>query len=237
MNEEELFYTLRLSPLFSALSDVLLEQLTKEASFKSYRKGELIIGQSGNDYNVGLLLRGKVRVKLYFLAGKELLVDDLKPGALFGDFAAIDRQPRSASVFAMQNSLVLEVPGPTFVSWVTENPAVAKTYQESMTLRMRKTMDKLGRLYSLSAAQRIQAVLVDLSGVEPAVAREAQQLKISDLPTQSELAARAFTQREVVAREISRLESEGKLERQENQWTLFPEKGIEYLSLVGQGIG
>lgn len=236
MNEEELFYTLRLSPLFSALSDVLLEQLTKEASFKTYRKGELIIGQSGSDYNVALLLRGKVRVKLYFLGGKELLVDDLRPGALFGDFAAIDRQPRSASVFALENCLVCELPGPTFVRWVTENPAVARVYQESMTIRMRKTMEKLGRLYSLSASQRIQAVLVDLSGVDAEHAAKQSEVKIRDLPTQSELAARAFTQREVVAREISRLESECKLQRLEDEWTLYPEKGIEYLELVSQNL-
>lgn len=60
------------------------------------------------------IISGEVRVTIYSLAGKVVSFRELGPGEVFGEYPAIDRGPRSASVEARSSCLVATLPGAAF---------------------------------------------------------------------------------------------------------------------------
>ena len=56
------------------------------------------------------IIQGTVRVVNYSLSGREITLDDLPEGYYFGELAALDGAPRSASVMALSDCLVAALP-------------------------------------------------------------------------------------------------------------------------------
>ena len=63
--------------------------------------------------DVFFIASGNVRVTMYSVAGKAVSFNDLGLGEVFGEYPAIDRGPRSASVEARSTCLIASLPEPS----------------------------------------------------------------------------------------------------------------------------
>ncbi len=90
-------------------------------------------------------------------AGSEVVVGELTAGDVFGEMAIFDRQPRSATVRAKGEARVLTLDKRAFMRRVHEDPSLAFSILQKMSLRIRGLDNAVSRLILLQAQEQDQA--------------------------------------------------------------------------------
>ena len=87
-----------LDALDRLLPPPLGEALRPHARIISRQPGHIIMGFGDRTSELYLILEGHVRAELHSPSGREVILGNLGPAELVGEFAALDDQPRSATV-------------------------------------------------------------------------------------------------------------------------------------------
>src|SRR5262249_45124509 len=93
-------YTLESVALFRGVPLSTLERIKSRCSCRCYPPRKTIIDHLDQSDDVCFLLSGHARVTICSADGKAVSFRELGPGAMFGEYAAIDGRPRSANVEA-----------------------------------------------------------------------------------------------------------------------------------------
>lgn len=196
--------------LFKDLSAEDLAKIERRCHVRRYVPQEQIIDREGASGDVYVVIDGKVRVVNYSASGREISFDDLLPGAYFGEISALDGQPRSATVMAVDNALILAVPRRAFLDVLAGHPEVALKVMRRLAGIVRTANERIMDLSTLAAQNRVQAELL----------REARQSTVDDgtavispIPLHGDIASRVSTTRETVARVMNDLARKGIVKR------------------------
>jgi len=170
----------------------------------------LIVSEDETDDDVFFILSGRARAATYTNSGKEVLMSELPPGESFGIFAAIDGQPRSTNVIAVDECRIARMSAASFNKVIDTHTGVMRAFLHYLVERIRHLSSRMTSVTTLNAEQRLIAELVRMgeaamTGPDAAV--------IEPLPTQQEFATLIFSQRETVGRDMSRLKDAGLIER------------------------
>src|SRR5262245_16120695 len=211
MHLNDRLVALKRVPILSVLSGERLEDLARTCKWQDYDAGEQILSYHDPSTEAFFLAAGKVRVIIYSAEGKAVIFTDLKPGAMFGEIAAIDRGARSASVEAIEPSTIASLSASQFESLLLREPAVALATLRHVTAEVRRLSERVLEFSTLLVQNRIHAELLRLAA--DADQRQGQAL-LSPAPSLSDIADRISTHREAVSRELSRLGSVGLLRRE-----------------------
>ena len=84
--------------LFASLSEENAKRFATALSWRTYPANELVIDMDDPSNDVLFVVNGSVRVIQRADYGKQVILGELGPGSMFGEMAAIDGTPRSASV-------------------------------------------------------------------------------------------------------------------------------------------
>ncbi len=201
--------TLAGHPLFRQMDPDRLRRVDDACLWLRPSAGQWIIDQADDDRSVYIVVTGRVRVVIHSGRG-DLTLADIDTGSFFGEMSAIDGGPRSASVVALNASLIARMQGPTFLEAMAAHPPLNQAVLSLLTGRIRLLNRRLSDLTTLDARHRLYAELLRLARhdrVNPSRA------VISPPLSQTELAARISAQRETVSREITAMERAGLLER------------------------
>lgn len=174
------------------------------------RKGQVLLAVGLPATDVYVVLEGSVSVSLVSAQGRETVLRAIGPREMFGELAAIDGEPRSADVVAVENSTLLVIPGPTFAGLLGVEPVLSLWLARYLSHQVRYLTNRIYELSTMGVGPRLQAELLRLAG-EP---DQAGAATINRIPTQAELAARIGTNRETVTREFSLLIKEGLVMRE-----------------------
>ena len=197
--------------LLSELKPAELKKIEKQVVFKQFTAQEQIIDRQSESSDVFFVVEGDVRVVNYSLSGREITLDDLPLGGYFGELAAIDSEPRSASVMALTDCLVAALPQEQVLDLLEKHPPVALKVMKSLTGIIRTATDRIMDLSTLAANNRVHADLLRMARDHM---DDENIAAISPIPTHSDIASRASTTRETVARVLSELAKNGVVERQ-----------------------
>ncbi len=208
---EKKIETLSNIDLLSELKPADLKKVEEFCGFKHYTAQEQIIDRQSESTDVFFVLSGEIRVVIYSLSGREITLDDLSGGGYFGDLAAIDGEPRSASVMALTDCLVASLAQDSFLSLLENHPPIALKVMKSLTRIVRTATDRIMDLSTLAANNRVHADLLRLARNHMGDGNTAE---ISPIPMHSDIASRASTTRETVARVLNDLARNGVVERQ-----------------------
>jgi len=199
--------------ILARLSPHALEALQRRCAFRRYEPGESIVDYLDRTDEVFFIILGEVRVTIYSLTGKVVSFRELGPGEVFGEYPAIDRGPRSASVEARTPCLVATLPGCAFRELIESEPVVALAMLPQLVTKIRALTARVYEFSTLAVSNRIQAELLRLASLG---AKEGQGARIAPVPTHTEIAARVSTHREAVTRELTQLVRIGLIEREKN---------------------
>lgn len=188
------------------LPEPLGQLLEPHARIVTLRPGQIIIGHQDRTSDVFIVLEGTLRVELHSLNGREIILADVGLGELIGEFAALDDQPRSATVTAMNACMLACVPGEIFRTTVNGNPATAGWMARRLVRHIRLLTERLFELNALAVRNRLHCELLRLS-LNAGVA--GNRAAIAPAPTHVELANRIGSHREAVTRELQYLQAEG----------------------------
>ena len=117
---------LRVIKIFESVSPGDLGVLSQKLRWKNYSAGQQIIGHLDSSTDIFFVIEGMVRVVVYSSSGKEVTFRDIASGEYFGELAAIDNLPRSATVTALTDSLVASMSAEMFWEILKTYPDVAK---------------------------------------------------------------------------------------------------------------
>ncbi|RZK00239.1 MAG: Crp/Fnr family transcriptional regulator [Novosphingobium sp.] len=196
----------QLQALSKLLPETLGAELEPHARLVTLRSGQIVIGHQDRTTDVFVVLEGTLRVELYSLNGREISLADLGPGELFGEFAAIDEQPRSATVTATGACALACISAETFRRVALGTPAHADWLARRLVGRIRLQTERIFELNALAVRSRLHCELLRLS-LDAGVANN--EAIVTSAPTHAQLAARIGTHREAVTRELQYLQKAG----------------------------
>jgi CRP/FNR family cyclic AMP-dependent transcriptional regulator len=208
--------TLSAVGLFKAMPLAHRQALEHRCRWRTYKEGEQIIDRQNDTKDVFFVVSGSARVVNYSPAGREVSFDDIGPGGCFGELAAIDGQPRSASVLAREETLAASLPAATFLEMIEAHPPIGLALLRRLAEVVRESTERIMDLSTLGAHNRVYAELLREARETDAQAftNKQNQATIRPIPVHSDIAARVSTARETVARVLNDLARKGILERQ-----------------------
>ena len=187
--------------LLHNLSSEAITSLERRSHWRRYARNEQILDRDSESRDVFLIVEGSVEVVNYSLSGREVAFGHVAQGGYFGELSAIDGGRRSANIVAIEDSLVLVVPPDVFTEILTHNPQAAMQVLRRLAHIIRTADDRIMDLSTLKAVQRVYVELVRLSEED----EKTGQWLVRPLPTQRDIARRASTSRETVARVLGQL--------------------------------
>jgi len=225
-------YSLESIAIFRDLPLDTLERIQRRCSWRRYAPREPIIDYLDTSDDVFFMMTGNARVTIRSIDGKPVSFRELGPSAMFGEYAAIDGRPRSASVEARTSCLVASMPAAAFRELLETEPEVAKTLLKYLVMEIRELTTRVYEFSTLAVRYRIQAEVLRLASLS---AREGKTANIAPAPTHAEIASRTSTHREAVTRELNRLSKLGIIEQRNRVLQI---RDIDRLSaLVHDAIG
>ncbi|MDJ0951297.1 MAG: Crp/Fnr family transcriptional regulator [Alphaproteobacteria bacterium] len=202
--------TLARIPLFRELDENEVRDLDTRCIWRRYDAKQEILGYGDDGTDVYFVLTGRVRVCIRSPQGREVIVADIDAGDFFGDLAAIDGAPRSASIVALTGVTVAKMPARVFKEMLDRHPDVSGEMMRRLAGRLRELLQRFNEFGTLKVSKRIYAELLRMSRPR---GRDSTEAVISPPPYHAEIAARISTRREAVTRELSKLERQGLVEK------------------------
>ena len=190
-------------PLFAGTSENFRREVDKALRWKSVEAHQEIINREDRNTDLIFIQKGKVRIVIYTLSGREITLDDVEAGGFFGELAAIDKAPRSATVFALEPSALAFLAADKFSEFMREESQLAMRIMERMSTVIRNASARIVELSTLGANNRIHAEILRL-GLEKGVEKDVK-IYITPVPVHNEIASRVSTARETVARAMNDL--------------------------------
>jgi CRP/FNR family transcriptional regulator, cyclic AMP receptor protein len=171
------------------------EELKRCGYPRLYPRGDLLFGEGERTDFAVLLCQGYVKIAV---GSRDRIVGIRGPGEIVGELAAIEEQPRSASVYAMNDVEAYWVPGDKWRDFVKDEWEFTIGVLRLMANRLREATTRQAELGSLAIEQRIAKNLLDL---EDKIG-EQEPAGIAVYLTQAELASLTHTTRETVSRQV-----------------------------------
>lgn len=190
-------------PLFAGTSEEFRQEVDKALRWKTVEAHQEIINREDKNSDLIFVQKGKVRIVVYTVSGREITLDDVEAGGFFGELAAIDDAPRSATVFALEASSLAFLSAEKFREFMQKESALALRIMERMSTIIRHASIRIVELSTLGANNRIHAEILRL-GIEKGIEKEGK-IYISPIPVHNEIASRVSTARETVARTMNDL--------------------------------
>jgi len=203
-------YSLARIAIFAGLPTDGIKRIERRCGWRRYQPGEPIVNYLDASDDVFFISVGEVRVTIYASTGKAVSFRALRAGEIFGEYPAIDRGPRSASVEARTNCLIASISGSAFRELVATEPGLAQALLPVLVSTIRALNTRVFEFSTLAVNNRIQAELLRLAAVG---SRQGNSARIVPAPTHVEIASRVSTHREAVTRELNRLTKIGIIER------------------------
>jgi CRP/FNR family cyclic AMP-dependent transcriptional regulator len=199
-----------------ALADLTSEQrrdFEMSCRWRRFAAGEQILDQLAESRDVYFITQGRVRIVNFTVQGKEVALDDLREGDYFGELAAFDGHPRSSSVVALEASDIAKMSPKRFLKLIQTYPELSLRVLRNMAAIIRASTERIVDLSTLGANNRVHGEILRQARNG---ARQDNVATIKPIPVHSEMASRASTTRETVARVVSELTKKGILKREKN---------------------
>jgi CRP/FNR family cyclic AMP-dependent transcriptional regulator len=139
----ERLLALKQVPLFSQLSLEQLEavrQITREVE---YLANETIVKEGDRGGELYLLIDGKVRMYKDYGTLNERSLNTVSAVSYFGEMAALDDRPRSATVVAAEPSRMLCLARESLKDLIRQMPEISFEIMRVLTTRVRTAEDRL----------------------------------------------------------------------------------------------
>jgi len=201
---------LRRTPLFASLTDQELHALAARATRKKFQKEEQLFAEGDPCTGLYLVAKGKIRIFKLSPSGREQILAVEGPGSSFAELPVFDGGNYPAAASAMEDTEVLFVSRRDFQNFCREHPDVGLKVIAVVGSRLRRLVGLIEELSFTTVRQRLIALILRLAQAEGT--RSAEGIRIELTKSHQDLAAELGTVRELVSRNLSRLEAEGFLE-------------------------
>ena len=153
-------------PLFSSLSEPSCLLLAHASWSRQIGKGEILFLQHDSPESAFIVRSGEVSIILNSSDGREMVINEMHSGDLFGELGLLTKRPRSTSAIARTKCDLLVIPGQAFVQVVGNEPQFALQMLEMTAKRLQMSGTRESALAFLDAQARLARLLLELEGQE-----------------------------------------------------------------------
>ncbi len=121
---------------FAGIDPKLLQKVAESAIVRTYRQGEVIIGEGEIGPGMYVILRGRVE-ETRLRGGSRIVLSQLGPEQFFSETSLIDDKPRAATVTTLEETECLLFTRESFVQLMSRNPQLAISLARSLAERLR----------------------------------------------------------------------------------------------------
>src|SRR5215470_12036530 len=201
---------LRKTPLFASLTEDEMRALASRATRLKFQKNEELFAEGDPCKGLYLVAAGRIRIFKLSPSGREQILAVEGPGSSFAELPVFDGGNYPAAASALEDAEVLFLSRNDFQHFCHEHPEVALKVIAVVGSRLRRLVGIIEELSFTTVRQRLIALIVRLA--QASKARSEQGIHIELTKSHQDLAAELGTVRELVSRNLSRLEAEGLLD-------------------------
>ena len=210
-------------PLAGATILGVLEQserklLASKGRSRRLDKGQILFVEGEESTSVLVLLSGHMKILRSSSDGDPFIVNTVVPGDSIGEIGVLSRGPRSATVQAGEESVVLELPASVIMELVSTRPAACIALLECMAGMVRRLTDVATDLVFLDLRQRVAKYLLE--------DRRAGSRSSTDRLTQSDLAASIGASRQRVNACLRDFERRGWISLESRRLRILDPEGL-----------
>ncbi|HEX2356905.1 MAG TPA: Crp/Fnr family transcriptional regulator [Micromonosporaceae bacterium] len=152
-----------MSEFWSLLDRDERAEFARRCRRRRWRRGEVLIREAEDSDSVLLLESGRVKATSHTAGGSEIVLAVRGPGALLGELSAVSREPRSATVQALEPVTALLMPLTEFEIYLKEHGRVAFLLMRLIAEKLRDADRKRIEFGAQDTTGRVAARLVELA--------------------------------------------------------------------------
>jgi CRP/FNR family transcriptional regulator len=196
---------LRRVQIFSGLTETELQFLAERAVPRDYRKGEILFTEGDPCAGLFVIESGQVRIFKSSPNGREQVLAVEGPGSSVAELPLFDGGTYPASTAALNDAKVYFISKQDFHSLCLVHPQVPLKVLKVVGGRLRKLVGIIEELSFTTVRSRLISLLVRRA---KAGKKTRKGIEIELPPSNQELASEIGTVRELVSRNLSRLQAE-----------------------------
>jgi len=211
--------------MFAGLADPELSYLAQRAVPRRFSAGETVFGEGQPCTGMYVVESGSIRIFKTSAAGREQVLGIDGPGSSVAELPVFDGGNYPASVTAMTDCTLLFIAKQDFHNLCLAHPQVALKVLRVVGGHLRRLVGIIEELSFTTVRHRLVALL--LREAKQAGKQTARGLEFTLPVNNQELAAQLGTVRELVSRNLSRLQSEGLITIEGRNVTVLNLKALE----------
>ena len=123
-----------------------ITQLARLGVLKKYGAREVLFKQGDPGSEMFIILRGKVAVLLDSNNSPPFAIAELGPGDFFGEMSLLEGMPRSATIRALEDTIVITIDDNNFEAVIAQQPRIAYRIMKGLSSRLRRQNEELSWL-------------------------------------------------------------------------------------------
>ena len=157
---------LRNHSLFGQLPPAAIEHLGSYMKRRKLPRGSTIFEK--DDPGTGLMgvLSGSVKISVPSADGRDIVLNIIHEGEIFGEIALLDGHPRTADASAMTDCELMVIERRDFIPFLRSQPELAIEIIKTLCSRLRRTTDQVQELTFLNLPTRLAKALLRLTDPE-----------------------------------------------------------------------
>ncbi len=149
--------------LLAQLDDASLDSLLAVATERQFTNNQVIFQKGEPGTSMMAVLRGRVRIGAYSEDGREIILNMIEPGQLFGEIALLDGKERSADATAMGKTTLLVLDRRNFIPFLEQNPKIVIRLFDVLCDRVRQTSEMVESIAFLDFGARLAKLLLHMA--------------------------------------------------------------------------
>jgi len=214
------------NPLFHDLPADLMDRLAGLSLLKPLVDGETLFNKGDDAEGLYGVVSGKIKITTADVNGKEILLNIMPPGAVFGEIALLDGLNRTATASALVDSQVMLLRRADFLPLLDRYPALARRAITLLCERLRWTSILVEELAFEELGVRLARTLFKLAGQSPGQCLHRGPLRLPPKLSQQELADMVGARRESVSRQLTAWRKRGWLDRIDGRLVIMDSTAI-----------
>jgi len=198
---------LKKTSLFADLTENELQFLAERAVVRHYHAGELIFAEGDACEGLYIIESGAIRIFKTSPNGREQVLGLERAGNSVAELPVFDDGNYPASTVAVGEATLLLVRKADFQALCRQHPEVALKVLKVVGRRLRRLVSIIEELSFTTVRHRLAALLLRFANRKGK--KTAQGVEFALTASNQELAAHIGTVRELVSRNLSRLQAEG----------------------------
>jgi CRP/FNR family cyclic AMP-dependent transcriptional regulator len=210
--------------LFSGLTESEMAFIAGRVVPRKYGSGQIVFNEGDPCSGLYIVASGHVRIFKTSASGREQVLNIDGPGSSVAELPVFDGGNYPASVAAVDEAVLLFVSKEDFRDLCLTHPQVALKVLRVVGTRLRRLVGIIEELSFTTVRHRLAALLLRLAQREGQKTGNGIVFMLPD--NNQEIASQIGTVRELVSRNLSRLQAEGIIDIDERQVTIRDLKRI-----------